>query len=66
LPVILVEDPAQKIGNNEELEIHLKEGLVKNISKKDVYQGEPIAEFILEIFESGGIKPMMRKKYASS
>ena len=66
LPVILVKDPAQKIGNNEELEIHLKEGLVKNISQKDVYRGEPIAEFILEIFESGGIKQMMRKKYASS
>jgi 3-isopropylmalate/(R)-2-methylmalate dehydratase small subunit len=66
LPVILLEEPAIKIGDDEELEIHLKEGLVKNISQEMEYQGEPVAEFILEIFESGGIKPMMRKKYASS
>ena len=66
LPVILVEEPAIKIGDGEELEIHLKEGLVKNISQKMDYQGEPVVDFILEIFESGGIKPMMRKKYASS
>ncbi len=66
LPVILVEDPTLKIGDDEELEIRLKQGIVKNISKAMDYQGEPVAEFILEIFESGGIKPMMRKKYASS
>ena len=66
LPVILIEEPALKIGDDEELEIHLKQGIVKNISKAVDYQGEPVADFILEIFESGGIKPMMRKKYASS
>ena len=66
LPVILVEEPNLKIGDDEELEIRLKQGIVKNISKAMDYQGEPVAEFILEIFESGGIKPMMRKKYASS
>ena len=66
LPVILIEEPNLKIGDDEELEIHLKQGIVKNISKAIDYQGEPVADFILEIFESGGIKPMMRKKYASS
>jgi len=66
LPVILIEEPMMKIGDDEELEIHLKQGIVKNISKEIDYQGEPVAEFILEIFESGGIKPMMRKNYASS
>ncbi len=66
LPVILIEEPNLKIGDDEELEIHLKQGIVKNISKAMDYQGDHVAEFILEIFESGGIKPMMRKKYASS
>ena len=66
LPVILVEESTLKFGDDEALEIHLEQGIVKNISKEMDHQGEPVADFILEIFKNGGIKPMMRKKYASS
>jgi len=42
--------------------VDLKSGKIINISKDEEYQGEPLSDFIMNIFENGGIKQMMLKK----
>jgi len=62
LPVIICPEPVKHVRDGEAVEIRLNDGTVCNISTGAEYQGEPVPEFILDIFAHGGIKPMMREK----
>ena len=59
LPVIFCHGLSSKVIEGDELEVNLQSGLITNISKNETYQGEPLSDFIINIFENGGIKQMM-------
>jgi 3-isopropylmalate/(R)-2-methylmalate dehydratase small subunit len=61
LPVIICRDLVKHVKEGEKLEVRLKEGQVTNTSTGAMYHGEPISDFILDIFKNGGMKPMMLK-----
>lgn len=55
LPILECEEAAQKIEAGDEVEVDFKTGVIKNITKGEIYQAEPFPEFISKIIESGGL-----------
>lgn len=54
----------KKISEGDELEIDIKNGIVRNLTKKDEYKSEPLPDFMMEIVEAGGLLPYVKKKYS--
>lgn len=44
-----------KINDGDELDLNLEKGLLTNITKMEVYVGEPLPKLMVEILESGGL-----------
>ncbi len=55
LPILECEEAAQKIEAGDEVEVDFKTGMIKNITKGEIYQAEPFPDFISKIIESGGL-----------
>ena len=55
LPIIECEAAAAESESGDEFEIDLKSGTVKNITKNKIYQGGVIPDFMMELFNSGGL-----------
>ncbi len=54
LPFLECQD-VDKIKNNDVLEINLKDGIIKNLNQKKVYQTAPFPEFLQNIVKAGGL-----------
>lgn len=54
LPFLECED-VDKIKDKDILEIDLKDGIIKNLSKKDVYHTQAFPEFLQSIVKAGGL-----------
>ena len=54
---IVIECPgaSEKIDSGNELEIDLEEGIISNLSKGEQYAFNAFPEFVLEMFEAGGL-----------
>lgn len=52
----------KKIKTGDELEIDVKKGVIKNISKKEEHNFTPIAPFAMEIINDGGLLDHISKK----
>lgn len=61
LPVIICPDFVKQVKDGEDLTLALETGEIHNTSTGKVYHGEPVSDFILDIFRNGGIKPMMKR-----
>src|SRR3989339_252502 len=48
-------DAYTKIKTGDEIEIDIKKGVIKNISKKEEYKFTPIPDFAVEIINAGGL-----------
>jgi 3-isopropylmalate/(R)-2-methylmalate dehydratase small subunit len=59
LPVVEVD--TERISDGDELEVNLEEGLVKNLSKNEVYEVAPLPSFMLEILKDGGLVKHFQK-----
>ena len=53
---------ADRVSDGDELEIHIKEGIVRNFSKREEYNSTPIADFALGIMEAGGLLEYIRER----
>ena len=56
------ENIAGKVSDGDELEIELKEGVVKNLSKDERYRIVPIPDFALEMIEVGGLLAYIQRR----
>ncbi len=63
LPVIIGPGLVNVVAEGDELEIDLKSGQIKNLTQATVHQGQPLPEYVLNVFKYGGIKPMMFSKH---
>lgn len=61
LPLMVCPGISQKVGTGDLLEVNLKEGIVHNQTRGEILNGEKMSDYILNILESGGIKPMVKK-----
>jgi len=62
-PVIICPGFVDTVQEGDELEIDLTTGVIKNLTKGTEHQGEPMSEYMMNVFEHGGIKSMMLSKY---
>lgn len=65
LPVIFCKDIGFKVTEGDILEINLQTGEINNITKSELYIGEPVSEFILDVFKKGGLKNMIQELNAT-
>lgn len=61
LAVLVCSNITQKINEGDNLDVNLKEGLIKNLSTGEQIQGEQMSDYAMGILSSGGIKPYFLK-----
>jgi len=55
LPIIESSEAAKKIEKDDELEIDFQTGEIRNLTKNEIYKGQPYPEFIQKIIENEGL-----------
>ncbi len=55
LPIIECKDIYSKTDEDDMLQIDMKKGLIKNLTKNVTLNFKPFPDFLLKIFESGGL-----------
>ena len=53
---------SEKVRNNDELEIDLSNGDIKNLTKGEIYKFEPLSEFAKKLLSVGGLMNLILKK----
>ena len=66
LPVLVCENISSKVNEDEDLEVDLASGEIKNISSGKTFRGERLPDFVLEIINSGGLIPLRKKALEAS
>ncbi len=62
LPIMVCPDSPVAFGAGEEVEVDLRAGVVRNITKGTEHKGQPLPAFMLEILGDGGLVPNLRKR----
>lgn len=62
VPLMVSPGIVSKVSPGDHLEVDLAKGEVRNLTKKEVYRGERLADNVLEILAQGGIKSVFRKR----
>jgi 3-isopropylmalate/(R)-2-methylmalate dehydratase small subunit len=55
-------DIADKVTNEDELEIDVKAGKIKNLTKKEEYAFTPLPQFALDLMKAGGLLNYIKNK----
>ena len=64
LPLLVSPDITDHVTMGDTLKIDLKGGVVHNKSTGAEFKVQPMSDYIFEILEAGGIKPLVRKQLA--
>jgi 3-isopropylmalate/(R)-2-methylmalate dehydratase small subunit len=62
LPIFESAGLVENVSEGDTIEIDADRGVVKNVTRKEVHQSEPIPSFMQELLESGGLVEWTRKK----
>lgn len=63
LPVLVCPGITKVVNTGDELIVDFVNGFVENKTNNNIVKGENFSEYIMEIIESGGIKPLFKKIY---
>ena len=55
LAILECEEASKKISDNDEVEVDFDNGIIKNITKNEIYKSESFPEFIKNIINSNGL-----------
>ena len=55
-------EAAEKIIPGDDIEVDFETGVIKNISKNEIYQSEPMPEFIRALIAENGLVNYTRDK----
>lgn len=61
LPVVICKDISKSVDVGDELQLDLKTGEVRNLANGIFLKSEPLPQFILDILESGGLVPHLKR-----
>ena len=64
LPLLVSPGITDHVSAGDTLKIDLKQGVVRNQSTGSELKVQPLSGYVLEILESGGIKPLVKKQLA--
>lgn len=62
LPILTCEEAAIKIESGDRIEVDYVQGTIHNLTKEDVYQSQPLPEFIRAIIEHKGLVGYVNQK----
>jgi 3-isopropylmalate/(R)-2-methylmalate dehydratase small subunit len=65
LPLLVSPKISSQVSPGDTLHVDLAKGAVQNQSTGTELKAEPLSEYVFDILESGGIKPLVRKQLAS-
>jgi 3-isopropylmalate/(R)-2-methylmalate dehydratase small subunit len=66
IPVIVCPKISEFVNKGDQLTVDIKSGVVTNTTTGQTLQAQPFSDYILNILESGGIKPLTRKQIADA
>ena len=64
LPLIVCKGLSSKLTEGATVTLNLEEGTVTIESTGEILPAEPLSDKALEILRAGGIKPLMRRRFA--
>ncbi len=62
LPLIECRDIASRVKQGDELEVDFDEGIIKNLSRNEIYEFKPIPKFMQALLRSGGLIPYLLER----
>lgn len=65
LPIFESQEASEKIKEGDEIEIDADKGVIKNITKNEIYHANQIPPFMQELISSGGLVEWTKKKLAA-
>ena len=60
MPVITCSEITKIVAEGDEVEVDIEAGVIKNITTGATAAAVPMSPYIMNILQSGGIKPMIR------
>jgi 3-isopropylmalate/(R)-2-methylmalate dehydratase small subunit len=64
LPLVVSPEASRSIQQGDEIEIALEEGVIRNLTRKEVYPAAPLDAKAVELLEAGGLISYLKQKYA--
>ena len=61
LPVLECPEASEKIAEGDIVEIDQSGGMIKNLTKNETYQAQPIPEFMQKLIAAGGLMEYVKK-----
>jgi 3-isopropylmalate/(R)-2-methylmalate dehydratase small subunit len=65
LPLLVSPKISSQVSSGDTLTVDMAKGVVQNLGTGAELSAEPMSEYVFDILESGGIKPLVRKQLAS-
>lgn len=62
LPLLECKNIGSKVADKVKLELDLRNGLIRNITKGEEYSATKLPDFLLQMLEAGGAIEMLKKK----
>ncbi len=62
LPLIICPGIGECVEDGDELEVDLRQGIVRNLTRKKECRCQPLSSYALEILEAGGIKQLIKER----
>src|SRR5680860_543631 len=64
LPVLIRPEIVHEFKEDDVITINLEDSTIRKVEDGKIFLSDPISEFVLNIIRNGGIKSMMKRKYA--
>jgi 3-isopropylmalate/(R)-2-methylmalate dehydratase small subunit len=61
-PILQSPGAAEAVEEGDELEVALSEGVIRNLTRGDVYRCDAFPDFMNELIEMGGLVPWVRQR----
>lgn len=65
LPILECPEAAQDAESNDQLEVDLDQGIIKNLTKGKTYQAQSFPPFMQELIKAGGLMAFVKKRLAA-
>jgi len=62
LPLMECKDISRRVKQNQQLEVNIVLGEVRNLSTGETYKGTKLPDFLLEVIEAGGALESLKRK----
>jgi 3-isopropylmalate/(R)-2-methylmalate dehydratase small subunit len=62
MPILECPPAAREAATGDQLEIHLDQGMIRNLTRGTSYQAQPFPDFMQQIIRAGGLMPYVKRR----